>query len=106
MKINQEDSIKIYLRVKTPKILNNAYYDINYNKNIFLLHNDKNKNNKDSFEIKFDKIFNDEHKNSFIYNQTCSEIIKDCLNGISFCFISHGETVSDKLITLIGDTIN
>ena len=106
MKINQEESIKIYLRVKTSKILNNAYYDINYNKNIFLLHNDKSKNNKDSFEIKFDKIFNDEHKNSFIYNQTCSEIIKDCLNGISFCFISHGETLSDKLITLIGDTID
>ena len=70
------------------------------------MHNDKNKNNKDSFEIKFDKIFNDEDKNSFIYNQTCSEIIKDCLNGISFCFISHGETVSDKLITLIGDIID
>ena len=108
MKINQEESIKIYLRVKAPKIINKPYYDINYNKNIFLLHNDKSKkgNNKPTFEIKFDKIFNDEHKNSFLYNQICSEVIKDCLNGLSFCFISHGETISDKLITLIGDITN
>ena len=43
------------------------------------------------------------NKNCFIYNHTCSHVIKDCLNGISFCFISHGETISDKLMTLIGD---
>ena len=102
MKFNQEELIKIYLRVKSPKISDKPYYDINTIENIFYLYDDKNK--KKPFEIKLDKIFTDEHNNSFLYNQTCSGLIKDCLNGLSFCFISHGETLSDKLITLIGDT--
>ena len=104
MKINQEESIKLYLRIKTPKIADKPYYDLDLNKNIFSLHNEKNKKLVDTFEINFDKIFIDDNKNSFIYKQTCSNVIKECLNGMSFCFISHGETVSEKLITLIGDT--
>ena len=104
MKINQEDSIKIYLRIKTPKIIDKPYYNIDLNKNIFSLISDKKKKDSEEiFNINLDKIFTDEHKNSFIYKQTCSEVIKECLNGLSYCFISHGETVSEKLITLIGD---
>lgn len=104
MKINQEDSIKIYLRIKTPKIIDKPYYNIDLNKNIFSLISDKKKKESEEiFNINLDKIFTDERKNSFIYKQTCSEVIKECLNGLSYCFISHGETVSEKLITLIGD---
>ena len=104
MKINQEESIKIYLKIKTPITTDNPYYNIDLNNNIFSLHCDKNKKIlKEIFELNVDKIFTDENRNSFIYNHTCSHVIKDCLNGISFCFISHGETISDKLMTLIGD---
>ena len=107
MKINQEESIKLYLKIKTPIIKDNLYYNVNLNKNIFYLYNDKKKIlSKEAFELNLDKIFTDENKNSFIYNHSCSNVIKDCLNGISFCFISHGETISDKLITLIGDVTN
>ena len=106
MKINQEESIKIYLKIKTPLIKDNPYYNIDLTSNIFSLHNDNKKTTSNEiFELNLDKIFTDENKNSYIYIQTCSNVIKDCLNGISFCFISHGETISDKLKTLIGDII-
>ena len=105
MKINQEESIKIYLRIKKPKIIDIPYYDIDINKNIFSLHNEMKKSNE-SFDIILNKIFTEEDNNSFIFKHTCSKVIKESLSGISFCFISHGETVSDKLNTLIGDITN
>ena len=114
MKINQEESIKVYLKIKSPKKMDNPYYDIDLNKNIFSLHSDKiskmsiqkKSEEEETFKINLNKIFTEENKNSYIYKKTCSEVIKECLNGLSFCFISHGETVSDKLITLIGDITN
>ena len=106
MKINQEESIKLYLRIKKPKIFENPYYDIDLKKNRFSLHNDNIKKSNEIFDINLDKIFTEDHTNSFIFKETCSGVIKECLNGISFCFISHGETISDKLNTLIGDLQN
>lgn len=107
MEINDQELIKIYLRIKTPKISEKPYYDINLEKNIFTLHDiEKKPTSSNEFSINLDKIYTDEHSNSIIYKETCSEVIKESLNGTSFCFISYGETLSDKLVTLIGDISN
>lgn len=104
MKINEQEPIKIYLRIKNPKISDKPYYDIDLENNIFNLHDiEKKPKSSNDFSINLDKIFTDEHSNSTIYKETCPEVIKECLEGSSFCFISYGETLSDKLGTLIGD---
>ena len=104
MKINEQELIKVYLRIKNPKISDKPYYDIDLKNNIFTLHdNEKKPNSSNDFSINLDKIYTDEHSNSTIYKETCPEVINECLNGASFCFISYGETLSDKLVTLIGD---
>ena len=38
MKINEQEPIKIYLRIKNPKISDKPYYDIDLENNIFNLH--------------------------------------------------------------------
>ena len=104
MKINEQEPIKIYLRIKNPKIPEKPYYDVDLENNIFTLHDNEIKpNSSNDFSINLDKIFTDEHSNSTIYKETCPEVIKECLDGLSFCFISYGETLSDKLGTLIGN---
>ena len=55
MKINQEESIKLYLRIKKPKIFENPYYDIDLKKNRFSLHNDNIKKSNEIFDINLDK---------------------------------------------------
>ena len=50
-----------------------------------------------------DKIFTNENDNPYIYEEICSNTIKDSINGESFTFISYGNTISDKLKVLIGD---
>ena len=37
MKINLEESIKLYLRIKSPKIIDEPYYEIDKEKSIFSL---------------------------------------------------------------------
>lgn len=107
MKINQQESIKLYLKVKSPKIIDEPYYEIDKEKNIFTLKSrEKLKTTENLINLKLDEIFNEENTNNDIYNKACSNVIKECLTGCSFCFINHGETISDKLYTLMGDIDN
>ena len=107
MKINQQESIKLYLKVKSPKIIDEPYYEIDEEKNIFTLKSREKLRTKENFiYLKLDEIFDEEDTNNDIYNKTCSNVIKECLSGCSFCFINHGETISDKLYTFMGNIDN
>ena len=48
MKINQEDSIKLYLRIKPPQIIDEPYYSIDKTKSIFTLKNRGHKKNDEN----------------------------------------------------------
>lgn len=107
MKINQEESIKLYLRVKSPKVIDNPYYTIDETKKIFSLKSrERLKTKENLINLNLDQVFTEDKNINDIYKHTCPNIIKESLNGCSFCFINHGETISDKLNTLIGDFEN
>ena len=107
MKINQQESIKLFLKVKTPNIVDEPYYTIDENKKIFSLKNrEKMKANENLINLNLNEIFNEKNNINEIYDKTCSNVIKESLNGCSFCLINHGETISDKLYTLMGDFEN
>ena len=107
MKINQQESIKLFLKVKSPKIIDEPYYIIDENKKIFSLKSrEKLKTKENLINLNLDEIFNEKNTINEIYEKTCSNVIKESLNGCSFCFVNHGETISDKLYTLMGDIEN
>ena len=101
---DREDLIQTFLHIHYPNIDDKPYYDVDFEKNILNLYDPiyKIKTEKNSiFEL--NKIFTNENDNKYIYEETCSNTIKDCLNGQSIVFISYGITVSDKLKFIIGD---
>ena len=107
MKINQEESIKLYLRIKSPKIIDEPYYSINKEKKVFSLKERNSIKSKDNLiNLNLNQIFTENSTIEEIYNKSCSNVIKESLNGASFCFINHGETTSDKLETLLGNCDN
>ena len=93
--------IKTYLHIHNPTIQDKPYYKLDLIKNILYLNNNAEPDSEGIFE--FDKIFTNENNNSYIYENICSNIIKEALEGKSYCFISYGTTMSDKLKVLIGD---
>ena len=107
MKLNQEETIKLFLRIKSPKIIDELYYSIDESKTIISLKNRERIKSQDNvINLKLNKIFTDEDSINDIYQNTSNNIIKESLAGIPFCFINYGETCSDKLNTLIGDLDN
>ena len=99
-----EDAIKSFLRIEIPQIKDKIYYEVNSEKNIISLYDPAHKKPSDktaNFEL--DKIFTNENENSYIYEEICLNTIKDALEGISYSFISYGETSSHKLDVLIGN---
>ena len=107
MKINQQESIKLYLKIKSPKIIEEPYYTIDNTNKIFSLKSiEKLKTKENLINLTLDEIFNEENTINDIYNKTCSNVIKESLNGCSFCLVNHGETISDKLLTFMGDITN
>ena len=101
---DKEDLIQTFLHIHYPNIDDKPYYDVDFEKNILNLYDPiyKIKTEKNSiFEL--NKIFTNENDNKYIYEETCSNTIKDCLNGQSIVFISYGITISDKLKFIIGD---
>ena len=99
-----EDAIKSFLRIELPQIKDKIYYEVNSEKNIISLYDPEHKQPSDktaNFEL--DKIFTNENENSYIYEEICLNTIKDALEGISYSFISYGETSSHKLDVLIGN---
>ena len=99
-----EDAIKSFLKIETPKVKDTLYYEVNSSNNIISLFDPIKKEHSDkSLNFEVDKIFTSENENSYIYEEICLNTIKEALEGISFSFISYGETSSNKLDLLIGN---
>ena len=104
MKVSSDEFIKTFLKVKTPKIVDKPYYELDLKNDIFIIHDDIAKSHtKKTSKIKLNKIYTDNNDNNYIFKETCSHIVEDMLNGISNCIIDYGETASDKLNLLFGD---
>ena len=99
---NNKDIIKTFLRILNIKESKNSLYSMDLSKNIFSLYSAE--GNKQDFEL--NKIFTSKDENSYIYEIICLNTIKDCIKGISYSFISFGETVNNKIEFLIGDLVN
>ena len=103
-KEEENEAVKIYLQIHYPKIEDKPYYKIDFDKNILILFDQVNRTHSEKDGIfEMDKIFTNENDNPFIYDEICSNTISEALKGESFCFISYGNTISDKLKILIGD---
>ena len=99
-----EDAIKSFLRIETPQIKDQIYYKVNSQNNIISLYDPVNKKPSDkTLNFELDKIFTSENENSYIYEEICLNTIKDSLDGISYSFITYGDTSSHKLDVLIGN---
>lgn len=103
-KEEENDLIKTYLYITYPKIEDKSYYKVDLSNNILILFDPITRTESDRDGIfEMDKIFTNEHNNSYIYEEICSNTIKEVLSGESFSFISYGNTISYKLQLLIGD---
>ena len=99
--------IKTYLHIHNPIVKDKPYYKIDSSKNILYLHNQINISESESDGIfEFDKIFTNENSCSDIYKNICGTMIQNFYDGKSYCFISYGNTMSDKFKILIGDSNN
>ena len=104
MEAYPEDAVKSFLKIETPKVTDTLYYEVNSSKNIISLFDPIKKEPSDkSLNFEVDKIFTSENENSYIYEEICLNTIKETLEGISYSFISYGETSSNKLDLLIGN---
>ncbi len=101
---NDMDRIKIFLKVRKPDMEDKSYYDIDQSNNIFTLYDQVIKGPSGKSKIyEIDKIFTNQNENSYIYEEICRDCITDSLKGNNFCFISYGETTSDKINMLYGN---
>ena len=96
--------IKTYLHIHNPTVKDKPYYKIDKSKNILYLHNQKIISESESDGIfEFDKIFTNENSPPDIYKNICDNMIQNFYEGKSHCFVSYGNTMSDKFKILIGD---
>ena len=103
-KEEENDLIKTFLYITYPKIEDKSYYKVDLSNNVLILFDPITRTESERDGIfEMDKIFTNEHNNSDIYEEICSNTIKEALNGESFSFISYGNTISYKLKLLIGD---
>ena len=106
---SNNDLIKTFLRIGTPTNQDKPYFKLNPEKNLITLYDPVSKIHSKSSSFEIDKIFTDDSENSYIYEEICLNTIKESLEGISYSFISYGETTSNKQQTLfcnINDNIN
>ena len=102
MNNNNNDIIKTFLKIESSKESNNSLYSIDLQNNIFSLYSQG--QNRQDFEL--DRIFTNKDENSYIYEIICLNTIKECIKGMSYSFISFGETINNKIEFLIGDLVN
>ena len=107
MEVDLKEIIKIFLKVDSSKFDDNCSYKINKSNNTITLYPpiDK-KTSSESCSFEEDYIFDEYDDNLLIYEEICQNTIQNALNGISFLFISYGDTSSNKLKVLLGDIIN
>ena len=103
VKINEE-KIKTFLKLTTPKTKDNPYYQISSDKkSLLLLNNPKIKNeNEKNEKYSFDKIFTENNENSYIYEEIMRNCIQESLSGIHFSFISYGDSNSENREIIFG----
>ena len=100
MKYNLEkDLIKTYLAIEKPDEINNSLYSLDLKENKITLKSSDQENR----EFQYDKIFTNKDENSYIYEEICLNTVQEFIKGMSFTFVSFGETNNKKLEFLVGD---
>ena len=103
--INTDDKIKVFIKLEYSELKKKDIYEVDESKKFITIHNketDEKSNDKKSYPFEFNKIFMDNDTNSYIYEEICLNCIKQVYEGISFSFISFGESNSNKFDLLFG----
>ena len=107
MENSSNETIKTFLKIDSPNFQDKPYYSINKDKKILTIFHPVDKAPSDkSSDFEQDRIFTENDETSFIYEEICKNTIDDIFNGISFSFITYGDSNSNKLKLLIGDYKN
>ena len=104
--IDNNDNIKTFIKLEFSELKKKDLYEINESKKFITLYNLEIKNQileKNIYHFEFDQIFLNNDSYSYIYEQICLNCIKQFIEGISFNFISFGETNSNKFNLLFGN---
>ena len=100
-----DDKIKAFIKLEYSELKKKDIYEVDESKKFITIYNldptEKSKEKK-SYPFEFNKIFMDNDTNSYIYEEICLNCIKQLFEGISFSFISFGESKNDKFNLLIG----
>ena len=100
---NNNDIIKTFIKIEYPELKKDNIYEVDENnQNIKLNNSDKDVECNGFFYFKYDKIFTNNDSNSYIYEEICMNCVKESFEGNSFCFISYGETISNKFDLMYG----
>ena len=103
--MNNDDKIKTFIKLEFSELKREDLYEVDESKKFITIFNSEKVNQiieKKSYPFEFDKIFTDNDSNSYIYEEICLNCIKESLEGISFNFISFGDSHSNKYNLLFG----
>ena len=101
---NDQALIKTFLKLRNPRMVDKPYYSVDLSRNIFTLFDaDLKSPSAKSLLFETDKIFTEQHENSYIYEEICRDCITDSLNGNNFLYVGYGISSSDKQNVLIGN---
>ena len=103
--MNNDDKIKTFIKLEFSELKREDLYEVDESKKFITIFNSEKINQiieKKSYPFEFDKIFTDNDSNSYIYEEICLNCIKESLEGISFNFISFGDSHSNKYNLLFG----
>lgn len=95
---NNNDIIKVFIKLEFSETKIQNLYEINKSRKIITIYDTEN----NPYHFEFDKIFNNIDTNSYIFEEICLNCITQNFEGISFSFISYGETNSNKFNLLFG----
>ena len=94
-----DDKIKTFIKIEFSELKREGLYEVDESKKFITIFNSEKINQvieKKSYPFEFDKIFTDSDSNSYVYEEICLNCIKESLEGISFNFISFGDSNSNK----------
>ncbi len=95
---DNNDIIKVFIKLEFSETKIQNLYEINKSRKIITIYDTEN----NPYHFEFDKIFNNIDTNSYIFEEICLNCITQNFEGISFSFISYGETKSNKFNLLFG----
>ncbi|MCQ2818845.1 MAG: hypothetical protein MJ252_16390, partial [archaeon] len=99
----EAEKIKIFLKIMNPIIFDKQYYQLDNSNQTFLLLDEKTfTENSNAKRFNLDQIFEDGIENSYIYEQITRDCVSDCLNGISYTYIAHGASNTQKNAIIFG----